>query len=135
MTKLEHLGHDWTSRVDAGRQGVSRSFFDGVDAIGVEGQVAVDGRHRRVGRLIRPDGIGRTLAAVRNTEISAVAFIGTVRGLLRPLKEGHVDVLARDIEDRRIARFPQGQRIPCVGDDAIRNLDHDPVAVALDRDR
>jgi hypothetical protein len=97
--------------------------------------MAVDGRHRLVGRLIRPDGIGRTLAAVRNTEISAVAFIGTVRGVLRPLKEGHVDVLARDIEDRRIARFPQGQRIPCVGDDAIRNLDYDPIPVALDRDR
>ena len=93
--------------------------------------MAVDRRHCRVGRLIRPDSIGRTLAAERNTEISAVAFIGTVRGLLRPLKEDHVDVLARDIEDRRIARFPQGQRIPCVGDDAIRNLDYDPIAVAL----
>jgi hypothetical protein len=118
-----------------GQPSVSRSFFDGVDAIGVEDQMAVDGRHCRVGRLIRPNGIGRTLATERNTEISAVAFIRTVRGVLRPLKEGHIDVLARDIENRRIARFLQGQRIPRVGDDATRNHNYDPIAVALDRDR
>src|SRR5580693_1781768 len=108
-----------------GQRSVSKSFFDGVDAIGIEGQMAVDGRHCRVGRLIRPDGVGRTLAAERNTEISAVAFIRTVRGVLRPLKEGYVDVLARDIEDRRVARFSQGQRIPRIGNDATCNLDYD----------
>jgi hypothetical protein len=51
-----------------------------------------------------------------------------------PLEERHVDILARDVVDRRIPRFPQGQRVPRLDDDATRDLDYDAIAVALDRD-
>src|ERR1700722_13040728 len=68
-----------------GRSGLW-SFFDRVDAIRVEGQMVLDGHHCRVGRFIRPDGIGRTLVPERNTEIGAVTFIRAVRGMIGRLK-------------------------------------------------
>ena len=55
--------------------------------------------------------------------------------MVGPLQERHVDIPAGDVLDRRIARFPQRQRAPTIGSDAARNLDHDSIAAALDRDR
>ena len=52
------------------------SYFDRVDAVGVEGEMIFDERHRRVRRLIGPHGVRRTIPAERNAEIGTVALIG-----------------------------------------------------------
>ena len=48
----------------------------------------------------------------------------------RPLKERHVDILARDVLDRGIGRFAERQGFSRVGDDPARDRDHDPDAIA-----
>jgi hypothetical protein len=97
--------------------------------------MVLDRRYRLIRRFVGPHSIGGTIAAGRNAEIRALTLIGAVGGVVRPFQERHVDILAGNILDRRITRFPQGQRVPGIGDDAARNLDHDSIAVALDRDR
>ena len=55
--------------------------------------------------------------------------------MIGPLEQRHVDILARDVLDRRIGRFAQGQRFSRVGDDPAGHRDHDPVGIAVDVDR
>src|SRR3954454_16569895 len=91
-------------------------------------------RHRGVRRLVTPRRVGRTPAAVRDAEIGAIPLVGAVRGVVSLGEERHVDVLARNVLHRRIARFSQDQRVPSIGNDAARNLDHDSISVTRNRD-
>ncbi len=63
------------------------SFFDRVDAVGIEGEMIFDERHRCVGGLIGPHGVRRTISAEWNAEVGAVALIGAVGGVFRALEE------------------------------------------------
>jgi hypothetical protein len=55
--------------------------------------------------------------------------------MLCALQQGHVDVLAGDVLNRRIVRFAQRERFPGVGDDATSDGYDDPGRIGLDRDR
>jgi hypothetical protein len=46
--------------------------------------------------------------------------------VIRPLEQRHVDILARDVLDRRIGCFAERQRFSCVGDDPPCDRDDDP---------
>src|SRR5207244_8615026 len=85
--------------------------------------------------LVAPYGVGRTVAAERNAEIGAIALVRAVGGVIRPLEERHVDILARDVLGRGIGRFAERQSFSGVGDDPPCDSDHHPAGVALDRYR
>jgi hypothetical protein len=51
-----------------------------------------------------------------------------------PLELRHIDILARDVLDRRVACFTEIQRIAAVGQYRAADRDHDPFGVTLDRD-
>src|ERR1700720_4533603 len=97
------------------------SFFDRVDAFGIEGEMIFDERDRRVRRLIGPHGIHRAMPAKWNAEVGTVALIGTVGGVVRALEQRHVYVLARDVLNRRIARLAQNESVPRIGHDTARD--------------
>src|SRR5712671_631353 len=82
-----------------------------------------------------PESMEGTRARRGNAVISAVALVGAVGDAVGPLERRHVDVLARDVLNRRIARFPQDHRVPSIGNDAARNLDHDSISVGRNRYR
>ena len=111
------------------------SFFDRVDAVGVEGEMIFDERHRRVRRLIGPHGVRRTIPAERNAEIGTVALIGAVGSVFRALEQRHVYVVAGHVVNRRIARFAKDESVPRIGHDTARDRDDDPVGIVLDGDR
>src|ERR1700720_3174968 len=111
----------------------ARLFFDRVDAVGIERDMVLDRGDRRVGLLVGPDGIDRALATGRNAVIGAVALVRAVGDVVRSLEQRHVDVLARDILHGWVACLTERQRLPCIGDNASRDLDDDTTRIALDR--
>ena len=95
----------------------SGAFFDGVDAVWIEGDVVLDGPDRGVRRFISPDGVRGALATGRDAEVVAVAFVRAVRRVLGSREQRQIYVLARDVLHPRIRRFLQSQRRARVGDD------------------
>jgi hypothetical protein len=79
--------------------------------------------------------VDRAVAAERDAVIAAIAFVRAVRSVLGTSEKRHVDIFARDVLNRRIGGFAQGQRFVRVGDDPTRDRDDDPSGVALDCDR
>jgi hypothetical protein len=69
------------------------SLFDRVDAVGVEGEIIFDERHRCVGGLIGPHGVRRTIPAMRNAKIGAVALIRAISDVFRAFEQHHVYVV------------------------------------------
>src|SRR4029077_9420892 len=112
----------------------TRPLVNRVDAVGIERDVVLDRGDRRVGLLVGPDGIDRALATGLNTEIGAVALVGAVGDVVSPLKQRHVNVLARDMLHGWVARLTEHQRRPCIGDNASCDLDDDTIRIALNRD-
>ena len=55
--------------------------------------------------------------------------------MIGSLEERHVDVLPGNVLDWRVGRLSERQGVSRVGDHAPGNRDHDPVWIALDRDR
>ena len=91
------------------------SFFDRVDAVGIEGEMTFDQLHRRVRRLIRPYGVLGMISAEGNTEIGAVSLIGAVGGVFRALKKRHVHVPAGHVVNGRIAPLAVSDGVPRIG--------------------
>src|ERR1700722_11095767 len=82
-----------------------RWLTDLVNAVRIEREMVLARGDLLVRRFVGPRRVGGTRAAGRDTEIRAVALVGAVSLLVGPLEERHVDVLARDVVDRRVARF------------------------------
>jgi hypothetical protein len=80
-------------------------FFDRVDAIRVKGEIIFDPRDGGVGSLVTPHRVDRTLAAERDAEIAAIAFVRAISGVVRAVEERHIDVFARDVLNRGIGGF------------------------------
>src|SRR4030095_783084 len=95
-------------------------FLDRIDATRVEGNVVLDRSDGRIRRLIDPDGILRSMSADRNAVVGAVALVGAVGTMVRAFQQRHVDILSRDVLDRRIRSFLQGQCLPSIRDHAAR---------------
>ncbi len=55
--------------------------------------------------------------------------------MIRPLKQRHVHVLARNVVHGRITCLAQCQCALRIGDNASCDLDDDTMGIALDRDR
>src|ERR1700687_4620217 len=55
-------------------------FVDGIDAIGIEGEMIPDRGDRVKRRLVGPDRVGGPLTAGRNAVIGAVALVGAIGG-------------------------------------------------------
>jgi hypothetical protein len=111
------------------------SFFDRVDAVGMEGEVIFDGRHRGVGGLIGPHGVRRAISAEWNAEVGAVPLIGTVGGMFRAIEKRHVYVLAGHVVNRRVGSLAEDESIPRVGHDTTCDRDDNSVGIVLDGDR
>src|ERR1700730_8504238 len=109
----------------------SASFFDRLDAIGIKSEITLDGGNGRVRFLVGPNGIDRALPADRNAEISAVALVGAVGGVIRPLEQREVDVLPGNVLDRRVGCLSERQGVARVGDHPPGNRDHHPVWIAF----
>jgi hypothetical protein len=109
--------------------------LDRVDPIWVESKVILDAGDGHIGRLVGPHRIDRARAAQRDAEVGGVPLVGAVSGMVGPFEERHVDVAARDVVDRRIARFPQRQRVQSIGNDAAGGLYDDSLSAAGNGDR
>src|SRR5476649_1153915 len=112
-----------------------RIYGDRVDAVRIKRHVVLDGGNGIIRRLISPDGIDGAFTAGRNAEVAGVALVRAIGGVAAAFELAHVDVLARDVLDRRIGRFAQRQRVLAVGDDAAGKLDGDAAGGAFYRDR
>src|SRR6202040_4033173 len=66
---------------EVGRSGPG-CFVDGVDPVGIKGEMVLDDRYRGVGRLIAPHRVGRTLATERDAEIGAIPFVWAIGGVI-----------------------------------------------------
>ena len=110
-------------------------FFDRIDTVGIEREVIADRLDGGIGRLVSPDRIDGALAARRDREVRGIALVWAIRRMVRAFELRHVDILSRDVEDGRVMRFTQRQRVARVGDDTPRDRDHDARRIALDRDR
>src|ERR1700680_1071775 len=101
-------------------------FLYRVDAIWIEGDVVLDLGDRDEGGLVGPHGILRAFPSDGNAVVGAVALVGTVGDVVRPLQQRHVHILARDVVDRRIRFLAQRQRLSGVGDDTAGDGHDDP---------
>src|SRR6202035_5182838 len=119
----------WLARLAA------RSFLDGVHTVGIESDVFLDRGDRGIGRLIGPDGVDRTLAPQRDAVVGAVTLVRAVGGVVRPLEQRGVHVLAWNILDRRVARFAKCQCRPRISDSTSRDDNDHAMRIPLDRDR
>src|ERR1700730_6065947 len=90
---------------------------------------------RGIRRLIGPDGVDRTLAPQRDAVVGAVTLVRAVGGVVRPLEQRGVHVLAWNILDRRVARFAKSQCRPRISDSTSRDDNDHAMRIALDRDR
>ncbi len=106
-----------------------------VDAIGIEGQVVLNLGNSGVRSLISPHRIGGAHPSRRDAVVSAIALVRAVGGVVRPLQERHVDVLARDVLNRRVGGLSQGQSLASIGDDPARQRHGDPHRIRRDRNR
>src|SRR6202021_233343 len=113
----------------------ARPFLDGVHTVGIESEVVHDRGDRRIGRLIGPDGVDRTLAPQGNAVVGAVTLVRAVGGVVRPLKQRSVHVLAWNILDRRRTPLAKSQCRPRISDNTSRDRNDDAMRVALDSDR
>src|SRR6202035_368175 len=113
----------------------ARSLLDGVHTVGIESDVVHDRGDRGIGRLIGPDGVDRTLAPEGDAVVGAITLVRAVGGVVRPLEQRGVHVLARNILDRRVARLAKSQCRPRISDNTSRNRNDDAMRIALDRDR
>jgi hypothetical protein len=92
------------------RRSVGLSIFLYLDPVRIEGQVILDGLDCRERRLVGPDGVHAALAGIGQAEVGTIAFeraVGRMRGSGEPR---HVDIGTRNVVDRGIFRFSQGQR-------------------------
>src|SRR4051794_39505898 len=85
--------------------------LDRIDAIGIEGDVVLDLGDRSIGSFVGPHRVHRPVPAAGNAVVRAVALVRTVGRMLRSLQQGHVDILAGDIVDRRVRGLPQYQGV------------------------
>src|ERR1700730_3363815 len=61
-----------------------------------------DVRDRRVGCLVGPDCVDRALTPRRGAEVGGVPLPRAVGCAICPRQQRHIDILARDVMDRRI---------------------------------
>src|SRR5690348_3834936 len=112
-------------RTDASLRAKRSAFFDLVDAIGIEGEVVLDRRHRWKRLLVAPDRVLGRAALHRNREITGVAFVGTGARMRAARQQRHVGVGARNIEYRLITGLFEHQRALCIGHRAAGEADAD----------
>ncbi len=112
----------------------SGHFFD-LDLVGIKGEVAGNFGHRWKRTFVSPDRICNGFSVGIDAEIVRISLLGTMRHPLAARKQRHIRILARQIVDRRIARFLQRQGIGRFGnhDPACGNA-HAP-RICRDRDR
>ncbi len=110
-------------------------FVDRVDAIGIKREVVLDRGDRGEWCFVRPHGVDRALPACRDAVIVAVTFIGAVGTVIGPFQQRHVDVGARDVQDRRVVAFVHQQCRVRVGDDPAAGGNAYALRVRIDRDR
>ena len=67
--------------------------------------------------------------------IGGVAFVRAMRRMIRALKQGHIDILTRNVLNRRVGRLAQRQCVAGVGNDASIELDDDARRVSINTDR
>src|SRR6202163_1503151 len=99
-----------------GKRLAARPFLDGVHTVGIESDVVPDRGDRGIRRLIGPEGVDRTLAPQGDAVVGAVTLVRAVGGVVRPLEQRGVHVLAWNILDRRVARFAKSQCRPRISE-------------------
>src|SRR5882724_11729503 len=102
----------------------SRPLFpliDRIDTVGIEREMILDRRNGGEWSLIGPYGVRGPRTTQRDAVVGAVSLVGAVGGVIRPRQQRHVDVLARDVLDRRVARLTQRHCLPGVGNHAARD--------------
>ena len=116
-----------------GRPGPSRPDLG---AVGVEGDVAGDLRHRRVRVLVGPDDVGLGRAVRRlDAVVARVALVGAVGLGGAAVEQRLVDVLERDVLGDRVGRLGQRERLVGLGDGDAADAHGHPGAGGADRDR
>ena len=91
--------------------------------------------HAVVRMFVRPHSVDASVPAGGDAEIAAVALIRAIGGVVCCLQQGHVGVLAWNIDDRGIAGFFQIEGAIAFGDHLASYGDDNMVAVRRDGDR
>src|SRR5438132_5163092 len=106
-----------------------------VNSVGIEGDMSLDLRNRRIRILIRPHGIDGLLSSSWNAVVIAVAFIRAVGGVIGPFQLGEIDVFTGNVLNGRIVRFAKCQGLASIGNHAACDGDDNASRIALDRNR
>src|SRR5436309_2934840 len=87
-----------------------------------------------VGVLIRPHGIDGLPSSSENAVVIAVAFVRTVGRVICPFQLRKIHVLAWNVLNGRIVRFPKRQGIARIGHYPARDRYYDAIGIRLDGD-
>src|SRR5438128_6284818 len=97
--------------------------------------MSLDLRNSRVRILVRPHSIDGLLSSTGNAVVTAITFIRTVGGVIRPFQLGKIDIFTRNVLNGRIVRFAKRQGIASIGHNAARNGYDDTSGITLDGNR
>ena len=94
-----------------------------------------DLRNSGIRILVRPHGIDRLLSSGRNAVVTAVAFVRTVGGVIRPLQLGEIHVLTWNVLNGRIRGFVKRQSVAGIGNHMARDGYDNASRIRLDGNR
>src|SRR5262249_30380627 len=76
--------------------------------------------HRGKRLLVAPHGVRDGAAIGGDAEVACVAFVGTMRTVIRSHQRAHVGIATRNVEHRLVARFRQSESVRRIRYDATR---------------
>src|SRR5712672_2803024 len=85
--------------------------------------------------LVGPHRIDGLLSSGGNTVVTAIAFIGTVRSVIRAFQLGKIYVLTWNVLSGRIRRFAERQSVARLGNHAARDGYDNASGIALNGNR
>src|SRR6266446_10323289 len=95
----------------------------------------LDLSNSRIRLLIRPHRIDGFLSSSENAVVISIAFVRTVGSVIRPLQLGKIDILAWNVLNGRIVRFPKRQGIARIGHYPACDRYYDASGIPLDGNR
>src|SRR3546814_3389434 len=96
--------------------------------------MAADFGHGGIGVLVTPGGVTGMRPATLDAEIAGVALVRAMRDAAAMDQQVHVRVVAGNVEDRRVTRFLQHQRVRRISDGPALEQDADTPAERADLD-